>query len=105
MNQPNKDIIEKLWKLKELDEQYQELRCELEGWLNDSCDNYLAAWMRSCLERGKRFDLNSLKESLDNPRYYSANSDNICLWHQLNEVKKLIAIYELRANHTLASEA
>lgn len=103
MSQTVSEMTDKLQQLKELNKQYQELREELEPWLLDKCDDYLGAWLRQCLETGKPFTLQALKESVaDTERL--ANSENTALWHQLNEVRKLVAIYELRANQTHLSE-
>ncbi len=95
-----KELADKLWQLKNLDNQYSELRQELQAWLEEACDGYLAGWLRASLEKGEAFTLVALKASLDRPQFGSANEDNIALWHQLNEVKRLISVYELRANQT-----
>lgn len=93
------EINDKLRRLKELNEQSKVLQDELQGWLDDCCDDYLGAWLRECLETGKPLTLQALKESVvDTER--RANKDNVGLWHQLNEVKKRIALYELQTNNT-----
>lgn len=93
------EITDKLQQLKELNEQSKVLQDELQGWLDDCCDDYLGAWLREYLETGQPLTLQTLKESVaDTER--RANKDNIGLWHQLNEVKKLITLYELQTNNT-----
>ncbi|MFA9486151.1 MULTISPECIES: hypothetical protein [unclassified Moraxella] len=92
------EITDKLQQLKELNEQSKVLQDELQGWLDDCCDDYLGAWLRACLETGKPLTLQALKESVINAER-RANKDNVGLWHQLNEVKKLISVYELQTNN------
>ena len=35
-----KELADKLWQLKNLDNQYSELRQELQAWLEEACDGY-----------------------------------------------------------------
>lgn len=99
------ELLDKLLRLKELDIEYSCLRDELSDWLGNSCDNYLAGWLRAQLEKGEAFTLNALKASLERPIYREVSDKNIALWHQINEVKKLIAVYELRANQVAVRAA
>jgi hypothetical protein len=87
-------LIEKLERLRSLEIEAQELRAELQPWLDNACKQYFVAWLENQLEKGRDISVLELKSNLSDLAYHAAMNDNIALWHQVSEVKKLLAIYE-----------
>ncbi|MFV2030765.1 hypothetical protein [Neisseria sp. S1] len=57
-------------------------------------NNIFVAWLENQLEKGQDISILELKSNLSDLTYHSAMNDNVALWHQVSEVKKLLAIYE-----------
>lgn len=88
------ELMEKLERLRDLEFEAQELRAELQPWLDNACKQYFVAWLENQLEKGQDISILELKSNLSDLTYHSAMNDNVALWHQVSEVKKLLAIYE-----------
>ncbi|UOO82794.1 hypothetical protein LVJ83_04830 [Uruburuella testudinis] len=88
------ELMEKLERLRSLEIEAQELRAELQPWLDNACKQYLVAWLENQMEKGQDISILELKSNLSDLAYHSAMNDNVALWHQISEVKKLLAIYE-----------
>lgn len=92
--QKTQDLKEKLLRLQHLELEIKDLRQELKVWLEESRKEYLTAWLENQIENKKEFSLLELKSNLSDLRYHSSMNDNVFLWHQINEVQKMIDVYE-----------